>query len=144
MTSRADVVAAARKWLGTPYHHRAQVPGAGVDCLMLIVAVFQELGVLPANLEVPEYPPDIMFHRYDTRYVDGVLEHADEVLLPRPGDVALWEFGLNYSHGAIVLEWPRVLHAYAPAGACVIDDVDQTPRLLRRSVRFFAMRGLTP
>ena len=33
---RAAVVAAAREWIGTPYHHMADIKGVGCDCAMLL------------------------------------------------------------------------------------------------------------
>lgn len=46
MTGSADarlVVAAARRWLGTPYHDQASTPGAGCDCLGLARGVWREV-----------------------------------------------------------------------------------------------------
>ena len=43
---RAAVVAAARAWIGTPYHHMADVKGVGCDCAMLLVRVFCDLGLV--------------------------------------------------------------------------------------------------
>ena len=37
---RAAVVAEARSWIGTPYHHAADVKGHGVDCAMLLIRVY--------------------------------------------------------------------------------------------------------
>ena len=58
--SRADpvlVVAAARSWLGTPYHDQASVKGAGVDCLGLARGIWREV-VGPEPLSVPPYSRD--------------------------------------------------------------------------------------
>lgn len=142
MTTRADILSAARAWLGTPYHHRARVMGAGCDCLMLIVAAYTATGLLPDDIEVPDYPSDIMFHADDHRYVEAVLARCDEVEQPGPGDVALWKFGRTYSHGALVADWPTVIHAYAPMGCVVEMPVTEDARLMRRPVRFFSPRGL--
>jgi NlpC/P60 family putative phage cell wall peptidase len=43
MTTREQIVAAARGWLGTPYHHQASVKGVGCDCLGLIRGLWREL-----------------------------------------------------------------------------------------------------
>ena len=43
---RQQVVAAARGWIGTPYHAHARVRGAGVDCIHLLCAVFEEVGLI--------------------------------------------------------------------------------------------------
>ena len=42
--TRANVVAQARSWLGTPYQHQARCKGAGVDCAGLIIGVAHALG----------------------------------------------------------------------------------------------------
>ncbi len=39
----ARVVAAARRHLGTPFHHQGRLPGVGLDCIGLLVAVAREL-----------------------------------------------------------------------------------------------------
>ena len=51
VTPQQDViVAAAQRWLGTPYHHAADVLGVGVDCAMLIVRVYCDLGWRPRSI----------------------------------------------------------------------------------------------
>lgn len=52
-----EIVAAARRWIGTPYVHQASVRGAGADCLGLVLGVWRELyGATPEP--VPAYTPD--------------------------------------------------------------------------------------
>ena len=43
MIERETIVAAARGWLGTPYHPQASVKGVGCDCLGLIFGLWREL-----------------------------------------------------------------------------------------------------
>jgi NlpC/P60 family putative phage cell wall peptidase len=43
MTSRNDIVAEARRWIGTPYRHQASLIGAGTDCLGLIRGVWRTI-----------------------------------------------------------------------------------------------------
>lgn len=136
------ILDAARAWVGTPYHHRACVQGAGCDCLMLIVQAYTAAGLLPADLTVPEYSQDMMFHSDDSSYLDAVLSYCDEVETPAPGGIALWQFGRTYSHGAIVASWPTVIHAYAPYGRVLEMPVTDDLRLMRRPVRFFTPRGV--
>ena len=51
------VIAAARGWLGTPYHDQASVRGVGCDCLGLVRGVWRELyGAEP--LPLPPYSRD--------------------------------------------------------------------------------------
>ena len=55
--TRSDrIVSAARRWIGTPFHHRASVHGVGCDCLGLVIGVWREVGG-PA-VDVPVYAPD--------------------------------------------------------------------------------------
>lgn len=140
--TRERIVAEARRWIGTPYHHRARVLGAGCDCLMLIVEAFTVAGLLPADLVVPDYSHDMMFHSADSSYLDAVLAYCDEVEQPRPGDVVLWQFGKTWSHGGIVADWPAVIHAYAPIGQVIEMSVADDQRLQRRTPRFFTPRGI--
>jgi cell wall-associated NlpC family hydrolase len=135
MSQRSLVVAEAETWLRTPYHHMGRVKGGGTDCLMLLVEVYKEAGVLP-HIDVPFYPRDWNLHRDAERYLEGVMRHAREIDgPPRSGDVAVFKFGRCFSHGAIVGSWPRLIHAWWNAGV-VYGDGDQSP-LLGRAVRFF-------
>jgi len=57
MIARESIVAAARSWVGTPYHHQASLRGVGCDCLGLIRGVWRELqGPEPETL--PPYTRD--------------------------------------------------------------------------------------
>lgn len=87
---------------------------AGVDCLTLLAEVYQEAGLVDP-IKIPYYPPDWHLHRDAERYMEGLLTYTrelDPVKLPEPGDVVLWRFGRCFSHGAIVVQWPMVIHAY--------------------------------
>lgn len=120
---RQAVVAAARTWVGTPYHHRAKLKGKGVDCIMLLVAAFEEAAVLHA-IEVPRYVMQWHMHRNAEKYLEGLLQYCQELApeeTPQPGDIVLWKFGRCFSHGGIVSAWPRLIHAWVKTG-CVEDD----------------------
>lgn len=109
---RAAVVAEALTWLGTPYHSSAAVRGAGVDCAQLPAAVYAACGLIP-RFDIAPYPSDWHMHRTEERYLDQVLDYAAEISgNPRPGDFVLWRFGRTFSHGAIVVAWPTIVHAY--------------------------------
>lgn len=142
MTTREEIVAAARAWVGTPYHHHASLKGKGCDCLMLIAESYAEVGLLPSDIEIPDYPPDIMFHKDDHSYLEAVLSYCDEVDTPRPGDVVMWKFGMTYSHAGIVSAWPRVVHAYIRLGQVIEMDINEDSRLTKRQMRFFSPRGI--
>ena len=51
------VIAAARGWLGTPYHDQASVKGVGCDCLGLVRGIWREV-VGDEPLPMPPYSRD--------------------------------------------------------------------------------------
>lgn len=118
---RELVIKIAKEYLRTPYHHYGTVKGAGVDCLTLIIGIFKEAGLL-RDVIVPKYSHEWHLHHSEEKYLNGLLKYSQEVEKPQPGDIALWKFGRCYSHGAIVIEWPIIIHAYIGKG-CVLEDV---------------------
>jgi len=136
---REAVVAEADTWLRTPYHHMGRVKGGGTDCLMLLAAVYEAVGAIPPAA-VPFYPPDWNLHRDAERYLEGVVRYARAIEgPPGMGDVAVFKFGRCFAHGAIVVAWPRLIHAWHNAGV-VYADADPPP-LRCREVRFFSPFG---
>jgi cell wall-associated NlpC family hydrolase len=118
----------------------ARVKGAGVDCLTLLAEVYERAGIIP-HVEVPFYPADWNLHRDAERYLDGIMRYAREVLdrddnnPPQPGDIAVFKFGRCFAHGAIVFQWPRLIHAWHNAGVVYADWTQG--QLAGRPVRIF-------
>jgi len=110
---RARVVTEALTWLRTPYHHAARVKGAGVDCAQILIAVYAAVGLIE-DFQPADYPSDWMLHRSEERYLGHVMQYAHQVSAPQPGDIAVWKFGRCFSHGAIVIDYPSIIHAYRP------------------------------
>jgi cell wall-associated NlpC family hydrolase len=140
---RARLIAEAHTWLHTPWHHAARVRGAGVDCGQLLIACYAGAGLIEP-VDTGAYPMDWMLHRDEERYLSWVTRYLDEVDAPEPGDVAAWQVGRCFSHGAVVLQWPNILHAYRPAGGVCLGDATRGPLALQRSgaarpVRFFSI-----
>jgi len=149
MDWRDRIVAQARTWLGTRWHHNARVKGSGVDCGQFIIACFIEAGLV-ANFETGQYPADWMFHQESERFLGWVTQYLDEVPAPLPGDVAVWKYGLCYSHGAVVVDWPQVIHSYRREGGVVAGDATKGEVAREhlpgggsapREVRFFSIAG---
>lgn len=137
MDPRRELVAKeAETWIRTPFHHEGRVKGAGVDCLMLLAEVYERVGVIP-HAEAPHYPPDWHMHKDIERYLGGVTQYAREIEgPPEKGDMALFHFGRTFSHGAIVVEWPRVIHAWWGVQLVVWGDANIIP-LKGRKMKFF-------
>lgn len=137
--TREDVVREALRWEGTPYHHRARLRGIGVDCAMLPAAVYEAVRLIP-RVE-PDYSPQWMLHRDEEQFLGWVTRFAREI--PRravgPGDLAIWKYGRCYSHAAIVIDLPEVLHAVIRGGGVVRGNADRDEELRSRPVKFFTL-----
>lgn len=139
---RGRVVRAAREWLGTPYHHRGGVKQAGADCAMFPLSVYKECGLLPREYQPPHYSVQWHLHRSEELYLMEVNKFCCEIdEPPRPGDFMVFRFGRTFSHGAIVLEWPQIIHSYIPHGV-VLSDALRDGELAGREAKFFEV--LTP
>ena len=110
----------ALTWLGTPYHHQGRVKGVGVDCATLLCEVYEKVGLMD-HLDPRPYPPDWHMHQLGQRYLEHVLSVCYEVDEPQPGDIVLYHFGKCISHGAIVVEWPTIIHSYIHQGVILQD-----------------------
>ena len=136
---RHTVCRIARSWLGTPYHHMGRVKGAGVDCAMFPLEVYREAGVI-GDVEVAYYPQDWMLHRSEEIYLGIVKRQAAELRsfeAAKAGDFVMYHFGRCWAHGAIVLEWPLIIHALTNKGV-VLADGEREGCLVGRSKRFFS------
>ncbi|MES1260681.1 MAG: NlpC/P60 family protein [Acidobacteriota bacterium] len=122
---RTAVVAEASAFLGTPFHHQGRLQGVGVDCAYLLAEVYERVCGMQ-RMDFGYYPIDWFRHARDERYRDQVALRCLEVATPGPGDIALFRMGHAYSHGAIVVEWPRVIHAHWRNGV-EIADATQNP-----------------
>jgi len=109
----SNVVAAARRWLGTPWHHQGRLIGVGVDCGGLVVGVAQSLG-----LAVADHPPGY------ARVPDGhslrriVEQQCIRIPCSEEGAVALFRWDAAPQHLAIVSRLPEgwaLIHAWAQA-----------------------------
>lgn len=137
---RQSVVQEAMTWQNTPYHHQANLKGAGVDCIMLMVEVYKACALVPATVDPRPYPHDWHMHRSDEIYLGGIERLADRVELPLPGDIALFQFGRCVSHGAIVIKWPLVIHAFIEHGGVVQTDISKSAALTDRLRGFYSLR----
>jgi NlpC/P60 family putative phage cell wall peptidase len=124
--TRERVVAVALTWIGTPYVSNALVKGAGVDCAMLLVGVFREAGMLDPEFDPRPYPPQWHLHRGEERFLHIVERLAVEVdREPKSGDILLFRLGRLYAHGAVVLSWPEVIHAWGQSQQVTAVNVTQ-------------------
>ena len=120
---RARIVAAARGWLGTPYHHQASERGVGADCLGLVRGVWRDL--YGTN---PEAPPAYTRDWAEAAGAETLLAAATrhlaavDVAAAREGDVIVFRLraGLIAKHAAILTSAGSFIHAMEGGPACEV------------------------
>jgi NlpC/P60 family putative phage cell wall peptidase len=133
------VVAAARAWLGTPYHDQASLKGVGCDCLGLARGVWREVvGAEP--VPVPPYSRDWG----ETGRREVLFEGAAQAMIripvesAGPGDMILFRMrrGAIVKHVGILTEPDRFLHSYDRLGVIEEPLTDAWRRRIAFAFRF--------
>lgn len=144
---RSALVAEALSFLGTPHRDNARLKGVGVDCATFLAEASIRCGLVPKDIEIPHYSPQWHLHRNEELYIKHLLKYTREMIdeEPQPGDIAVWKFARCYSHGAIVVQWPRIVHCVKFIGVHE-DDASNSSMLTRdnnkpRPVKFFSYWG---
>jgi cell wall-associated NlpC family hydrolase len=140
---RAEILRIAATWLRTPYRHGQRVKGHGVDCAQILIAIYSEAGLIEP-FTPDTYAGDWHLHHREERYTAVIERFADPVDRPEPGDVSVWRFGYTFSHGAVVMSWPTVLHAVKAEGRVSMAEADRgewarLPTGLPRPVKFYSV-----
>ncbi len=143
MSSRAEIIAEARSWRGTPFRHQASVKGEGCDCLGLIRGVWR--GVIGREPQaLPPYGADWSDLTGDDLLLAAMQRHLSELAIStaRPGDVLLFRMatGAPARHCAIISSPHAILHAYW--GHAVV-ETRLVPWWQRRLCGAFAFPGIS-
>jgi len=135
---REAVVAEARTWIRTKWVHAADIKGAGVDCAMLLVRVYIDVGLV-AKFDPRPYPPDWYLHRSGERFLGFLLDRSHQVEKPEVGDVAMLRVGRAFAHGGIVSRVAplTIIHSFRPLGSVVEEEAARN-RLLEFDEALFA------
>jgi cell wall-associated NlpC family hydrolase len=120
--TRADLVQAARGYLGVPWKHLGRTR-AGVDCIGLIMLAARDIGMDIADTEAYQRAPQ------GQRLLAGLLLYGSRVRQAEPGDVLVLRMGVYAGHVGIatmhsVYRVPGILHAYAPRRHVVEQPMD--------------------
>jgi cell wall-associated NlpC family hydrolase len=146
MTTRADIVACARTWIDTPYHHQGRLKDIGVDCIGVPLGVAHELGLVPANFDVKGYskvPDGRSLLRLANEHMvrlalDGVLSPGMVIVVAINGDPQHFGIVGDYRHGGV-----SIIHANSQANP---PRVVETRLMFHRTMRLVAaydMPGVT-
>lgn len=111
MVARAQLVAEARSWVGTPFAHQGRRKRVGVDCVGLVIGLAHAFGI--SNFDVRNYPrfpnPQMMRALLD--------EHMDRISFKSvlPADVIHLRPRASAQHLAVVTDTEPVtiVHAYS-------------------------------
>ncbi len=141
--SRDDIVAEARRWLGTPYHHQASVCGVGTDCLGLVRGVWRALHGAEAE-PIPAYSRDWA----EATGHETMLTAARRHLIERdrsaiaPGDILIFRYRAHAvaKHVGILSAPATMIHAME--GRAVV-QVPFAPWWRRHLAAAFSFPGIS-
>ena len=122
---RAAIVAEARRWVGTPYHHQSAQLGIGCDCLGLVRAVYEALLGAPTETP-PSYTPDWAVSGTREVLLEAAARHLDPLDSSNnfdAGDVLAFRYRPNWlaRHLAIATSRKTMIHAINGIGVIEID-----------------------
>lgn len=116
MTISEQIVAEARTYIGTPFHHQGRLKGIGIDCIGLIVNVGKTFGLVDHdNTSYGRYPDGVTLMAELRKYL--VEENIENI---EPGDIAVYWFKnpKKPTHVGIVTDY-GLIHTYADIGKVV-------------------------
>lgn len=143
MIARAEIVVAARRWLGTPYAHQASLIHVGCDCLGLVRGVWREV-----MGDEPEAPPAYTQDWAEALGAETLFEAAHRHFRPvdlnefREGDILIFRFRDHLPAKHLGVATSRIHMVHAHAGACVA-EVAIGPHWVKRLAAAFAFPGVT-
>jgi NlpC/P60 family putative phage cell wall peptidase len=141
MIRRQDIVATARSWIGTPYHHQSSCQGVGADCLGLVRGVWRTLYDTDAETP-PAYSRDWAETSGTETLIGAATRHLSLIPLAdaKGGDVVVFRFrtGSPAKHVGILSAPDRLVHAMEGGPAV---EISVTPWWRRRIVAAFSFPG---
>lgn len=122
MTTRQDIVAAAKNWVGVPYRHMGR-NHYGVDCVGLIIKVAHDVGLTTYDTtNYPKRPKAADLLREMRNYLQQVPKGE-----AGPGDILVIAAPSSPVHMGVLEVDERgqswLIHAYAPARKVVRESL---------------------
>jgi NlpC/P60 family putative phage cell wall peptidase len=109
-----QMIAAARKCLGTPFHHQGRRPRLGLDCIGLIVVALRAAGFDVRDRTDYARRPD------GRSLIAALTEHgAVPASGIEAGDILLFRYDSQPQHAALATAPDRMIHSFAIAGEVV-------------------------
>lgn len=104
MIKPSEIIAEAREWIGTPFHHQASAKGVGVDCIGLVGGVLNNLGVIVTIPKGYAREPDGTLDRELMRRLTPINIQS--------GALLLFRIRSNPQHVAIATD-KGMIHSYS-------------------------------
>lgn len=116
---REDIIAEARSWIDTPWHHQASVKGIGCDCAGLVRGIGNVLGIMDLNEETIEAKEFIGYGRAPEpkRLIKALNRFMNRIDVKKiqPADVLLFKLP-EPQHLAILTDQGTIIHALCKVG----------------------------
>ena len=140
--TRSLIVAAARTWIGTPYHHQMSLAHVGTDCLGLVRGVWRTLyGSEPQTM--PAYSRDWAEASGVETLLVSARQHFTEIAPAdaQPGDLLVFRYrrGCAAKHVGILSAPTTLIHACEGGPVC---EIALTPWWQRRIAAAFTFPPL--
>lgn len=140
--TRERIVATARAWIGTPYHHQASLKGIGTDCLGLVRGVWRELFGSEAE-PLPPYSGDWAEATGQEAMLLAARRHliARPADPPRAGDVVVFRLRASTvaKHAGVLSASDRMIHAQE---GVPVSEIPLVPWWQRRIAGVFSFPGV--
>lgn len=107
--TRAEVVAEARSWIGTPWTHQQRAKGVAVDCAGLIIGVARALSLVAPGFDIQGYvrvPDGSLLARCNeamTRIDKATMQPGDVLVVATDNEPAHMGILGDYRHGGLSL-----------------------------------------
>ncbi len=115
---RQKISKEAKEWIGTPYKHFSSVKGAGADCGLFIMKVYENVGLIVYK-QPDFYPLDWAYHRPTGELFERIVaSYCVETTEEKAGlgDIILYKFGKVLSHASIIVEDEMIIHSEVRIG----------------------------
>lgn len=106
VTTATDVVRVARSWVGVPFRHQGRDRN-GIDCVGLPIVILQQLGALPPDFEIADYPRQPFQGQLERRLV----AHCTALPEPVPGGLIALKWRQSLAHVAIYTDTDTLIHS---------------------------------
>ncbi|MDR3450734.1 MAG: NlpC/P60 family protein [Alphaproteobacteria bacterium] len=130
----AQMIAASRGCIGTPFHHQGRDPANGLDCIGLLIVAARAAGMQVQDRNDYSRRPD------GISLIAALAEHgavaADEI---QAGDILVFRYDRQPQHVALATGADSMIHSFAPAGKVVETDIG--PYWRRRLAGIYRLAG---